>query len=166
MARWTALIKPPVALSCAPRSATGGGYHDLCSGRHQLARRREWRRHIDTRVYKCRALRSSPDGADGIRESAQQRRDAETALRAEIESRGSRRSHSAVIVFACRPRLPTASFSYDSLTLINGPSSEPWGDPNSLSQDGDHHEAWHARKNITRRCRDCPRSVRLNRLVG
>src|SRR3954467_2782829 len=85
MGRWTALIKPPVALSCAPRSATGGGYHDLCSGRRQLARRREWRRHIDTRVFKRRALRSSPDGADGIRESAQQRRDAETALRAKVK---------------------------------------------------------------------------------
>src|SRR3954453_11304727 len=118
MARWTALIKPPVALSCAPRSATGGGYHDLCSGRHQLARRREWRRHIDTRVYQCRALRSSPDGADGIRESAQQRRDAETSLRTEVESRRSCRSHSAGGVFARCPRLPAESFSCDSLTLI------------------------------------------------
>src|SRR3954447_970829 len=87
MARWTALIKPPVALSCAPRSATGGGYRDLCSGRHQLARRREWRRHIDTRVFKRRALRSSPDGADGIRESAQQRRDTEAALHTEVRKR-------------------------------------------------------------------------------
>jgi hypothetical protein len=37
--------------------------------------------------FKRRALRSSPDGADGIRESAQQRRDTEAALHTEVKKR-------------------------------------------------------------------------------